>query len=150
MFLFLLIWINTFKKVILLHRRNLTPWWTRSVLPAFLPSEEVFHLSFFESLPWLVGFALIPLLRLAQILSYIFYFWPSASDFLSGSPDSNRLVALLIHTKVGSSLQEDFRQLNFVFNAALMSQDIMSDQPSALPRRILIQFLLFWWELRWK
>lgn len=52
-------------------------------------------------------------------------------------------MVLLIHAKVGSSLQEDFRQLNFVFNAALMSQDIMSDQPSALPRRILIQFLLF-------
>lgn len=43
---------------------------------------------------------------------------PFLSLFPSGSPDSNRLLLLLIHSKVGSSLREDFRQLNFVFKSS--------------------------------
>lgn len=59
----------------------------------------------------------------------------SISDPLSpsGSPDTSRLVVLLIHSKVGSSLQEVFRKLNFVLKVALVSQDITSDPPCALP-----------------
>lgn len=83
-----------------------------------------------------VGFHLFMDLFSFFLSIFILYFWPSLSLFPSGSPDSNRLVVLLIHSKVG--LQDDFRQLNLVLKAALVSQDIISDPP---PPRLALPFL---------
>lgn len=52
------------------------------------------------------------------------------------------LVALLIHSKVGQSLQEDLRQPNFVLKASPVSQDITGDPPSPPPARPSLHFLL--------
>lgn len=115
-----------------------TSWPPSSPVPPLLSPLSVDSFSACLPLPVLT----LPLRLIPARFASILYFWPSLSLLLSGGPDSSRLVVLLIHSKVGQSLQEDLRQPNFVLKASPVSQDITGDPPSPPPARPSLHFLL--------